>query len=52
MPVHHHDAVMSDDAAKAAWLRDIRDLGFVLMQRRADGAGHPDPRCREFRLCP
>ncbi len=32
MPVHHHDAVMSDDAAKAAWLRDIRDLGFVLMK--------------------
>ncbi len=31
MPVHHHDAVMSDDAAKAGWLRDICDLGFVLM---------------------
>lgn len=32
MPVHHHDAVMSDDTAKAAWLRDICDLGFVLMR--------------------
>jgi gamma-butyrobetaine hydroxylase len=32
MPVHDHDAVMSDDAAKIAWLRDIRDLGFVLLK--------------------
>ncbi len=32
MPIHHHDAVRSDDAAKAAWLRDIRDLGFALLK--------------------